>query len=73
MAGPGNREASIAPNGASTRRPEFSTIGVDRGLRATREIGMIATILLGAMLPAAPLRPEVWRERNRPDMPVLPP
>lgn len=73
MADPGNREASIAPNGASTRRPEIATIGVDRGLRATREIGMIATILLGAMLQMAPLPHEVWKERNRPDMPVLPP
>ena len=32
---------------------------------------MIAAILLGAMLQAAPLRPEVWKERNQPDMPVL--
>jgi hypothetical protein len=34
---------------------------------------MIATILLGAMLQTAPIRPEVWKERNHPDMPAIPP
>ena len=33
---------------------------------------MIAMILLAAMLQTAPLRAEVWKERNQPDMPVLP-
>lgn len=33
---------------------------------------MITTILLAAMLQTVPLSPEVWKERNRSDMPALP-
>jgi hypothetical protein len=34
---------------------------------------MITALLLAALAQAAPLPPAVWKERNRPDMPVLPP
>jgi hypothetical protein len=33
---------------------------------------MIATILLGAALQAAPVGSAAWKERNHPDMPVFP-